>query len=412
MSLPEIIILSLVLLLIVLVVILLIIQFRNKNNNIPDVDIEKVVSESMQKEINRVREFLSQSIEHQMKSQTDLVKEKFDGYSKLQEVLSSSVKENSKMFSDQIDKLRQEVNISLKELQESNAKKLDEMRGIVDEKLQKTLEERFTSSFERVTKQLQDVYVAVGEMKKVGENVVSLKTVLTNVKTKGIFGEVQLGNILADILNKSQYETNFKTKKNSNDPVEYAIRLPGTKDEPIYLPIDSKFPLEDYQHLLDSYDEGDKEKIESYRNKLKSAVKRYAKDIHSKYIDVPHTTDFGIMFLPLEGLYAEVLKTGVVEEIQRDSHINVAGPTTMAALLNSLQMGFRTLTLQKRSSEVWKILSNVKKEFNTFEEVLSEAQKKLNLASDSLEKVVGVRTRQIKKSLSDITDVPEIEEDK
>lgn len=412
MSLPEIIILSLVLLLIVLVVILLIIQLRNKNNNIPDVDIEKVVSESMQKEINRVREFLSQSIEHQMKSQTDLVKEKFDGYSKLQEVLSSSVKENSKMFSDQIDKLRQEVNISLKELQESNAKKLDEMRGIVDEKLQKTLEERFTSSFERVTKQLQDVYVAVGEMKKVGENVVSLKTVLTNVKTKGIFGEVQLGNILADILNKSQYETNFKTKKNSNDPVEYAIRLPGTKDEPIYLPIDSKFPLEDYQHLLDSYDEGDKEKIESYRNKLKSAVKRYAKDIHSKYIDVPHTTDFGIMFLPLEGLYAEVLKTGVVEEIQKDSHINVAGPTTMAALLNSLQMGFRTLTLQKRSSEVWKILSNVKKEFNNFEEVLSEAQKKLNLASDSLEKVVGVRTRQIKKSLSDITDVPEIEEDK
>lgn len=412
MSLPEIVILSLVLLLIVLVVILLIIQLRNKNNNIPDVDIEKVVSESMQKEINRVREFLSQSIEHQMKSQTDLVKEKFDGYSKLQEVLSSSVKENSKMFSDQIDKLRQEVNISLKELQESNAKKLDEMRGIVDEKLQKTLEDRFTSSFERVTKQLQDVYVAVGEMKKVGENVVSLKTVLTNVKTKGIFGEVQLGNILADILNKSQYETNFKTKKNSNDPVEYAIRLPGTKDEPIYLPIDSKFPLEDYQHLLDSYDEGDKEKIESYRNKLKSAVKRYAKDIHSKYIDVPHTTDFGIMFLPLEGLYAEVLKTGVVEEIQRDSHINVAGPTTMAALLNSLQMGFRTLTLQKRSSEVWKILSNVKKEFNTFEEVLSEAQKKLNLASDSLEKVVGVRTRQINKSLSDITDVPEIEEDK
>lgn len=412
MSLPEIIILSLVLLLIVLVVILLIIQLRNKNNNIPDVDIEKVVSESMQKEINRVREFLSQSIEHQMKSQTDLVKEKFDGYSKLQEVLSSSVKENSKMFSDQIDKLRQEVNISLKELQESNAKKLDEMRGIVDEKLQKTLEERFTSSFERVTKQLQNVYVAVGEMKKVGENVVSLKTVLTNVKTKGIFGEVQLGNILADILNKSQYETNFKTKKNSNDPVEYAIRLPGTKDEPIYLPIDSKFPLEDYQHLLDSYDEGDKEKIESYRNKLKSAVKRYAKDIHSKYIDVPHTTDFGIMFLPLEGLYAEVLKTGVVEEIQKDSHINVAGPTTMAALLNSLQMGFRTLTLQKRSSEVWKILSNVKKEFNNFEEVLSEAQKKLNLASDSLEKVVGVRTRQIKKSLSDITDVPEIEEDK
>lgn len=412
MSLPEIVILSLVLLLIVLVVILLIIQLRNKNNNIPDVDIEKVVSESMQKEINRVREFLSQSIEHQMKSQTDLVKEKFDGYSKLQEVLSSSVKENSKMFSDQIDKLRQEVNISLKELQESNAKKLDEMRGIVDEKLQKTLEDRFTSSFERVTKQLQDVYVAVGEMKKVGENVVSLKTVLTNVKTKGIFGEVQLGNILADILNKNQYETNFKTKKNSNDPVEYAIRLPGTKDEPIYLPIDSKFPLEDYQHLLDSYDEGDKEKIESYRNKLKSAVKRYAKDIHSKYIDVPHTTDFGIMFLPLEGLYAEVLKTGVVEEIQRDSHINVAGPTTMAALLNSLQMGFRTLTLQKRSSEVWKILSNVKKEFNTFEEVLSEAQKKLNLASDSLEKVVGVRTRQIKKSLSDITDVPEIEEDK
>lgn len=412
MSLPEIVILSLVLLLIVLVVILLIIQLRNKNNNIPDVDIEKVVSESMQKEINRVREFLSQSIEHQMKSQTDLVKEKFDGYSKLQEVLSSSVKENSKMFSDQIDKLRQEVNISLKELQESNAKKLDEMRGIVDEKLQKTLEDRFTSSFERVTKQLQDVYVAVGEMKKVGENVVSLKTVLTNVKTKGIFGEVQLGNILADILNKSQYETNFKTKKNSNDPVEYAIRLPGTKDEPIYLPIDSKFPLEDYQHLLDSYDEGDKEKIESYRNKLKSAVKRYAKDIHSKYIDVPHTTDFGIMFLPLEGLYAEVLKTGVVEEIQRDSHINVAGPTTMAALLNSLQMGFKTLTLQKRSSEVWKILSNVKKEFNTFEEVLSEAQKKLNLASDSLEKVVGVRTRQIKKSLSDITDVPEIVEDK
>lgn len=412
MSLPEIVILSLVLLLIVLVVILLIIQLRNKNNNIPDVDIEKVVSESMQKEINRVREFLSQSIEHQMKSQTDLVKEKFDGYSKLQEVLSSSVKENSKMFSDQIDKLRQEVNISLKELQESNAKKLDEMRGIVDEKLQKTLEDRFTSSFERVTKQLQDVYVAVGEMKKVGENVVSLKTVLTNVKTKGIFGEVQLGNILADILNKSQYETNFKTKKNSNDPVEYAIRLPGTKDEPIYLPIDSKFPLEDYQHLVDSYDEGDKEKIESYRNKLKSAVKRYAKDIHSKYIDVPHTTDFGIMFLPLEGLYAEVLKTGVVEEIQRDSHINVAGPTTMAALLNSLQMGFKTLTLQKRSSEVWKILSNVKKEFNTFEEVLSEAQKKLNLASDSLEKVVGVRTRQIKKSLSDITDVPEIVEDK
>ena len=287
-------------------------------------------------------------------------------------------------------------------IQEDNNKQIDEMRKTVDKKLQQTLEEKMTQSFALVNERLEQVYKGLGEMQTLASGVGDLKKVLSNVKTRGILGEIQLGSILSEILSPAQYEENAVTKKGTKNVVEFAIKLPADDDGFIYLPIDSKFPGDSYSALRDAIDDGDKLKIDLAAKQLVTTIKNEAKDIRDKYIDPPNTTDFAIMFLPFEGLYCEVVNRGLVEVLQRDYKVNVAGPSTMAALLSSLQMGFKTLAVQKRSTEVWKILSDVKKEFDTFNSVLENTQNRLKQANDELEKLVGVRTRQIQRKLKDV----------
>ncbi|MBQ5327092.1 MAG: DNA recombination protein RmuC [Oscillospiraceae bacterium] len=314
-----------------------------------------------------------------------------------------------KQTTAQMETIRQSTEKRMADMQASNEKKLEEMRATVDEKLQKTLEERISQSFNLVNERLERVYKSLGEMQKVGAGVEDLKKVLSNVKTRGILGEVQLGAILEEILSPEQYETNIATKKGSADRVEFAVKLPGDGETPVYLPIDAKFPLDAYGNLMDAYDSGDAMAVQAAAKELKNRIKGFAKDIRTKYIDVPNTTDFAIMFLPTEGLYAEVVRYGLVEELQKEK-INIAGPTTMAALLNSLQMGFRTLAIQQRSSQVWKVLEEVKTEFGKFETVLAKTQDRMRQASDELDKLVGTRTNAINRKLRDVSDFATLNE--
>lgn len=323
-----------------------------------------------------------------------------------------SVDNNTTLTETKLENIRLSVERSIKSLEMENSKKLDEMRITVDDKLQKTLDEKLTRSFQMVTESLKQVYEGLGEMQNLAAGVGDLKKVLSNVKTRGILGETQLGSILEQILAIEQYEENIITKKGSKDPVEFAIKMPGDDSSFVYMPIDAKFPLDSYTALLDAYDSGNVDEIKTAKANLVAKIKKFGKDIAEKYIDVPNTTEFGIMFLPVEGLYAEVVQTGVTEDLQRDYKINVAGPTTMAALLNSLQMGFKTLAIQKRSSEVWKVLGAVKTEFSNFQSALEATQTKINQASNELEKLVGVRTRQIQRKLKDVTTLPESESQK
>lgn len=307
---------------------------------------------------------------------------------------------------DSMESIRATVQNRLESLQNDNNQQLEKMRLTVDEKLQKTLDDRITQSFKMVNDRLQEVYTGLGEMKNLASGVGDLKKVLTNVKTRGIVGEYQLGAIIEELLTKEQYEENVVTKRGTANRVEYAIKLPGEGDRCVYLPIDAKFPADTYGQLVDAYDTGDSAAIAAAQAALEARIKGCAKDIRDKYIDPPNTTDFAIMFLPFEGLYAEVVRRGLVDTLQKQYRVNIAGPTTFAALLNSLQMGFRTLAIQKRSSEVWTILSAVKTEFNTFADVLSAAQKRIEQTSDELEKLVGVRTRKIKSKLREVSVLP------
>lgn len=302
-----------------------------------------------------------------------------------------------------------QIDKQLLSIQENNNKKLDEMRATVDEKLQKTLEDKISQSFKLVSERLEQVYKGLGEMQNLATGVGDLKKVLTNVKSRGILGEIQLGAILEQILAPDQYETDVAVKPNSTNVVEFAVRLPGDEDGVVYLPIDSKFPGDAYSNLLEAYDVGNQVEIDEKAKELVRMIKVCAKDIRDKYIDPPHTTDFGIMFLPFEGLYAEIVRRGLIEELQEKYKIVIAGPTTMAALLNSLQMGFKTLAIQKRSSEVWRVLGAVKTEFDNFASVLNDTRRRLEQANDSLDKLVGVRTRQIQRKLSSVTSLAELE---
>ena len=291
----------------------------------------------------------------------------------------------------------------------STEKKLDQMRETVDEKLQKTLNERISQSFQLVSKQLESVQKGLGEMQSLATDVSGLKKVLSNVKVRGTFGEVQLGALLEQMLSPEQYETNVRTSRSGNDFVEFAIKLPGNeiKDKPVYLPIDAKFPKDIYEQFTDAYDAGDIALIASTSKQLETTIKKMAKDIHDKYIDPPFTTDFAILFLPFENIYAEIIRrTELTEYLQRELKIIVTGPTTLGAILNSLQMGFKTLAIQKRSSEVWQILGAVKNEFDKFGGMLDKVQDNLRKAGDDLEKVRGVRTRAIQRSLRHIEVLP------
>lgn len=333
----------------------------------------------------------------------EVQKDKFDALSAKQAEQNQSMEKN-------LDKIRGEVESKLDNIREDNNKKLEQMRETVDEKLHKTLEERLGQSFRLVSKQLESVHEGLGEMKKLATGVGDLKKVLSNVKTKGVLGEYQLENILEQILSPEQYSKNVKTKERSSNFVEFAIKLPGKgdADKPVWLPLDSKFPTEDYNMLIDAYDKAETDLIEKAKKNLADKIIRFAKDISSKYIDPPNTTDFAIMFLPIEGLYAEVLQNvNLFEVLQRDYKIIITGPTTLSALLNSLQMGFRTLAIEKRSSEVWKVLGAVKKEFGKFGTVLEKAQDKIQKAGKDLDQLVGTRTRAIERQLKGVEELPE-----
>jgi DNA recombination protein RmuC len=311
----------------------------------------------------------------------------------------------AKLNEEKIEAMRQTMETQLRTLQEDNTKKLEQMRATVDEKLQSTLEKRLGESFQQVSERLEQVYKGLGEMRALASGVGDLKKVLTNVKTRGTWGEIRLGHILEQILTPDQYDVNVATKKSSNDRVEFAIKLPGQRDEKdnvVWMPIDSKFPQEDYQRLMDAREAADKELAEKSTRSLEMRIKAEARHIKEKYLDPPHTTDFGIMFLPVEGLYAEVLRRpGLCDNLQREYRILVTGPTTLAALLNSLQMGFRTLAIEKRSSEVWELLGMVKAEFGKFGDVLAKTKKKLKEASNTIDRA-EVRSRAIERKLRDV----------
>lgn len=300
---------------------------------------------------------------------------------------------------NRLNALRAENTSTLDRLRTENNQQLEEMRRTVDEKLQKTLEERLQRSFETVSNQLEQVYRGLGEMQTLAAGVGDLKKVLGNVKTRGILGEIQLGSILEEILTPEQYGRNVVTRPGRRDPVEFAIRLPGDGSGCVWLPVDAKFPLDLYARLTDAYDSGDAAAVEAAGRELEQRIRSCAKDIHEKYVEPPHTTEFAILFLPTEGLYAEVVRRGLVERLQRNFKINVAGPSTMAALLNSLQMGFQTLAIQKRSNEVWQVLAGVKAEFETFGTALASAQKRIRQVDSDLENLLGVRTRQMQRRL-------------
>ncbi len=335
------------------------------------------------------------------KSVTDslrTVDERFRGFSALSE--------------QKLDNMRTTMENRLAAIQEDNGKKLEKMRETVDEKLQKTLEEKLGQSFSVVSERLEQVYKGLGEMQNLAAGVGDLKKVLSNVKTRGVLGEIQLGAILEEILSTEQYEKNVETRPHSGCRVEFAVKMPADEGRFIYLPIDAKFPIDAYSNLMDAYDAAEPARIETAATELCNRIKRFAKDISEKYVEPPYTTEFGVMFLPTEGLYAEVVRRGLVETLQRDYRVTVAGPTTMAALLNSLQMGFRTLAIQQRSSEVWNVLGAVKTEFDRFGAVLETTQNRITQANEELDKLVGVRTRKIRSKLRDVTVLPGIDSDR
>lgn len=322
--------------------------------------------------------------------------------------IEARLKTNAVENEQKLEQIRGTMEKRITAMQEENSKKLEEMRATVDEKLQKTLEDRISKSFQLVSERLEQVYKGLGEMQNLASGVGDLKKVLSNVKTRGILGEIQLGAILEQMLSPEQYDENIPTKKGSTERVEYAIKLPGDEDGVVYLPIDAKFPADTYTKLVDAYETGNSEEIEAAVKMLERAIKTFAKSIHDKYIEPPQTTDFGIMFLPFEGLYAEVVRRGMVETLQREYKINIAGPTTMAALLNSLQMGFKTLAIQKHSSEVWNVLGAVKTEFEKFGDVLTATQQRISQANAELDKLIGTRTRKIQSKLRNVVSLSEI----
>jgi len=337
--------------------------------------------------------------------------------------LSNAQKGQFELFANRQEQIRKDSEANLKEiretvekrlqtLQEENSKKLEEMRKVVDEKLQETVEKRFNESFKLINERLEQVHKGLGEMQSLASGVGDLKKVLTNVKTRGNLGEIQLGAILEQILSPEQYEQNAVVRENSSERVEYVVKLPGKddNDKSLLLPIDSKFPNEDYQRLLDAYENAtdlNPRDREAVAKQFENSVKKSAKDIRDKYINPPVTTDFAILFVPTEGLYAEILRrTGLFESLQREYKITVVGPTNLVAFLSSLQMGFRTLQIEKRSSEVWEILGAVKTQFNTFGDILEKTKKKLQQATNDIDRA-GVRSRAIERKLRTVHILPQ-----
>lgn len=316
--------------------------------------------------------------------------------------IDARMSDTNRMTESKLEQIRLTNEAQMKAMQTDNAAQLDKLRSTVDEKLAKTVNERFEQSFKVLSAQLESVYKSLGEMQNVASNVNNLTRVLSNVKTTGIFGEIQLGAILEQILTTEQYATNFVTG-NGREPVEYAVKLPGQDDAGcVYLPVDSKFPLTVYTDLYNAYEANQPDLVKVKREQLKNTIRQMAKDIKNKYINPPKTTNFAVMFLPIEGLYAEVAKLGLIEELQQTYNVTIAGPTTMSALLNSFQMGFRTLAIQKKSGEVWRILGAVKTEFAKYNELVAKIQTKFESASRDFDTLVGTRSRMLESKLKTV----------
>ena len=330
-----------------------------------------------------------------------------DEFSRNREEAGASAKNQREELATSLESVRSTVDVRLRHLQDDNAAHIERMRATVDEKLQGTLERRLGEAFKAVSDRLEQVHQGLGAMQQLASDVGGLQKVLANVKTRGGWGEVQLGALLEQVLTPEQFARNVKTRDDSNENVEFAIKLPGNEDgAPVWLPIDAKFPTEDYQRLLAAQEKGDLGLVENATKSLEAQLKKSAKDICQKYINPPKTTDFALMFLPTEGLYAEAIRRiGLVEQVQRECRVILAGPTTLAALLNSLQMGFRTLAIQKRSSEVWNLLATVKTEFGKFGDALAKVKDKLDQASTDMDKV-AVRSRAITKQLNKVEELP------
>ena len=369
----------------------------------------------MDTKLDQVREVVDQKLTTTLQAQTKQTDERiaqldarFDAF---QRRVDENMKTTSQASTEQLGKVRETVDKQLSDMRKENEAKLELMRQTVDEKLQKTLDERMTQSFQRVSTQLEQVHQGLGEMRGLAEGVGDLKKVLSGVKTRGIVGEIQLGAILRDILSPEQYEENVATVSGSTERVEFAVKLPGESGETVWLPIDSKFPGDTYEHLVDAINAGNEEAIAAAKKGLETRIKAEAKDISTKYIAPPETTNFAILFLPFEGLYAEVVsQTGLLEQLQREYRVNVCGPSTMAALLNSLQMGFQSVAIQKHADEIQKVLSAVKTEFETYQAQLEKAQKQIRTAETTIDKILTTRTKAMNRKLRGVTALESLED--
>ena len=387
----------LVLCLILLVALLYVVLTKGKQDN-----REKILQDVLRQEMQYNREELNKSL---AMVRQELSQSLNQGMIQVQTTMNKNQQLSSQLHLERFELMARQQ----EQLMQSTEKRLDDMRNMVEEKLQKTLNERISQSFNMVRENLEQVQKGLGEMRSLAEDVGGLKKVLSNVKTRGTFGEVQLGALLEQIMSPEQYDANVKTKRGGTEFVEFAIKLPGRDngEDIVYLPIDAKFPKDIYEQYYDAYQAGDAVAIETAGKQLERTIKSMAKDIQEKYIDPPHTTDFAILFLPFENIYAEVIRrTALVEELQRKYKIMVTGPTTLGAILNSLQMGFRTLAIQKRTSEVWTVLGAVKTEFGKFGGMLQKAQRNLETAGNQLEEVMGVRTRAIERKLRQVEELP------
>lgn len=370
--------------------------------------INGIVTEKMQKTLDEKLNGAFETVARNMAQIGKMLSDSQDTSRKITAEKLESLERNFNVIRGEINSTLNNIRSSnlesMEKLRSENQASLDKINDTVNEKLQKTLDDRIAKSFEMVNSRLEEVYKGLGEMKSVAAGVSDLKNVLSNVKTRGTMGEIQLGAILSEILAPEQFGEQVCVKRGSTERVDFAVKLPGTESgECVYLPIDSKFPGDTYANLIDAYDSGDAELLKSKRKMLEAEILRCAKSIRDKYINPPQTTNFAIMFLPFEGLYAEVVNMGMVERLQRDFSVNIAGPSTMAAMLNSLQMGFKTLAIQKKSGEVWKILESAKKEFLSFEAVLAKTRERLRQADEELERLVGTRTNQINRKLAAVT---------
>ena len=362
-------------------------------------DIEKVVRESLEDSQRGIRGDMNSGMQTFSRIITDNQNAASDAQHRQLMSLENRFRSMESSNNEKLEAMRLTMIRQLDAIQDENQKKLDAIQNTVNEKLETQLQQ----SFKLVSERLEKVYTSLGEMQSIASGVGDLKKVLSNVKTRGILGEIQLGNILEEILAPELYDREVPTIPNSRDHVEFAVKLPnGADGNSIYLPIDSKFPGDTYAALQDAYESGDRERVAAAKKNLEMVIKKCAGDIRNKYVSPPYTTNFGIMFLPFEGLYAEAVNLGLVETLQRDYSVSIAGPSTMAAMLNSLQMGFRTLAIQKRSNEVWEVLGSVKAEFGTFADALEKTQKHIRQVDEDLEKLVGTRTRMINRKLSKV----------